>query len=66
LNKKGVVEEMHSVDVVHFPEQGNYSHSLVKTAPAVASDGAFKRLKEALARIAQSRDWAYRPHSLRR
>ena len=55
----------HVVDIVHTPEDQNYSHALIETAPHVASRGTFKRLKEALSRRATARGWAYPPASRR-
>lgn len=66
MDAKGNVVQLHEVDLLHDPEPDNHSHALVITAPHVASDGAFKRLKEALCRIAERRGWAFRPHSMRR
>lgn len=64
-DSKGRAKQPHQVDVVHAPEADNHSHSLVKTAPQVASDGAFKRLKEALCFIAATKGWAFPPRSVR-
>lgn len=66
LDRKGNVAQQHEVNVVHDPEPNNHSHALVVTAPHAASDGAFKRLKEALCRIAERKGWAFRPESMRR
>ena len=55
----------HFVNVEHDPLPDNHSHALVKTAPQLAGDGAFKRLKEALCRIAEHHGWAFKPGSLR-
>ena len=65
LDKKAHPVNNHQVDVVHAPEIDNHSHALVKTAPTVANDSTFKRLKEALCRLAESKGWAFPPHSLR-
>lgn len=62
---KGEPLPAHVVDVVHVPEDQNYSHALVETAPHAASRGAFKKLKEALSRLATTRGWAYPPASRR-
>lgn len=62
---KGKALHDHDVDVHHAPEEHNYSHALIKTVPQAVSDGTFKRLKEALCRIAEGRGWAYPPSSLR-
>ena len=55
----------HQVDVVHDPVDGNAAHAVVRTAPALASDSAFRRLKEALCLLANKRGWAYPPASRR-
>lgn len=65
LNSKGKVIQEHGVDVRHNPLTTNYSHALVVTDPAIASDGAFKRLKEALCLLAGPRGFAYPPASRR-
>lgn len=62
---KGDPLPAHVVDVVHTPEDQNYSHALVETVPYAASRGAFKKLKEALSRLATARGWAYPPASRR-
>lgn len=62
---KGDPLPAHVVDVVHAPEDQNYSHALVETAPHAASRGTFKKLKEALSRLATARGWAYPPASQR-
>lgn len=53
----------HAVDVVHDPLAENYAHALVRTAPAVQGDGAFRKLKEALCRIAlqSGQGWVVQP-----
>jgi len=53
----------HAVDVHHRPLENNYSHSQVECAPQIASGSAWKRLKEALCRIAVQRGWTCRPAS---
>lgn len=40
----------------------NLSHALIKSAPAVASKSRFKKIKEALCRLARRREWAIQPH----
>jgi hypothetical protein len=65
LDAKGRPAQSHWVDVVHAPEVENYSHALVRTAPQIASGGAFKRLKEALCFLAAAKGWAYPPESAR-
>ena len=62
---KGVPLPAHVVDVAHAPEPQNYSHALVETAPHAASKNTFKKLKEALSRLATTRGWAYPPASQR-
>jgi hypothetical protein len=64
-DNKGKVVQSHDVDVHHAPEDDNYSHALVKTAPHAAADNTFKRLKEALCRLAEARGWAFPPSSWR-
>jgi CheY-like chemotaxis protein len=63
LNKDEKVEMEHAVDVLHRPLNENYAHAQIECAPHVVSDGAWKRLKEALCRIAEQRGWACRPAS---
>lgn len=65
LDAKGRPTQTHQVDVVHAPEAENHSHSLVKSAPQIASGSAFKRLKEALCLIAAAKGWAFPPQSSR-
>lgn len=55
----------HNVDVRHVPVLNNYSHGQVEAAPHVTSGGAWKKLKEALCRVAMKRGWAFKPASLR-
>ena len=62
-NAKGEPLHTHAVDVKHIPELTNYSHAQIESAPAVASDGAWKKLKEALCRIAMTRGWSATPES---
>jgi hypothetical protein len=40
----------------------NLSHALIKSAPTVASKSRFKKIKEALCRLARRREWVIRPH----
>lgn len=62
---KGKLLQAHMVDVEHDPLPENHSHALVKAAPILSSGTAFKKLKEALSRIAQANGWAFRPGSIR-
>ncbi len=55
----------HIVDVVHVPVTDNAAHAVVRTDPLVSNDGAFRRLKEALCLLANTRGWAYLPASKR-
>lgn len=65
FNDKGKVVQEHEVDVRHDPLNNNRAHALVVTAPQIATDGTFKRLKEALCRLAQPRGFDYPPASRR-
>jgi hypothetical protein len=65
-DKKGEnINPAHAVDGEHDPLPENYAHALIVTAPHAATDGAFKRLKEALCRIAQPHGWSCPPKRLR-
>lgn len=55
----------HAVDVIHDPLEDNYAHALVCSAPAIESEGAFRKLKEALCRLAERRGWVCLPESMR-
>lgn len=63
LDKDEQVQMVHAVDVLHRPLDENYAHAQIECAPHVVSEGAWKRLKEALCRIAQQHGWACRPAS---
>lgn len=63
MNKNDEVEVKHAVDVLHRPLDENYAHAQIECAPHVVGDGAWKRLKESLCRIAKQRGWACRPAS---
>jgi len=63
--KQRQVGDAHAVDVFHRPVDGNGSHSQVEANPEVASDSAWKRLKEALCQRAQARHWVCAPASLK-
>lgn len=65
LDQKQKPVHHHDVDVVHDPVEGNAAHAVVRTAPALVSDSAFRRLKEALCLLASSRGWAHLPASVR-
>jgi hypothetical protein len=64
-DKKGAPLLTHNVDVVHAPVPENYAHAQIEADPRVSSDGAWKKLKEALCRIALLRGWVYPPASAR-
>lgn len=64
-NSKGKALHVHAVDVMHVPEPTNYSHAQIESEPSIASDGAWKKLKEALCGIAMVRGWSARPQSSR-
>lgn len=49
------------VDVVPKPRWGNCPHALILMVPSAAGAGAFKRLKEALARLASDAGWTIQP-----
>jgi hypothetical protein len=55
----------HGIDVHHRPLPENHAHGQIEAAPEIASDGAWKRLKEALCRVAMKRGWVHRPASAR-
>jgi len=63
----GEVRQRHSVDVAPAPLEpcgqapGNPAHALIVTDPALASNSAFDRLKESLARLATDRGWLVEP-----
>ena len=65
LDQKQRPLHAHQIDVVHDPVEGNAAHAVVRTAPTLASDGAFRRLKEALCLLANRRGWAFPPASRR-
>lgn len=48
-------------DVIEPPEPPNPSHALIVTKPHNNHDGTFKKLKEALVRIASPRGWVLSP-----
>jgi len=52
----------YTVDVVPKPRWGNCPHALIVMVPGAAGAGAFKRLKEALARLASDAGWTIQPH----
>jgi hypothetical protein len=67
-NAKGEVIAKHSVDVIHRPikddpagEPDNEAHCQIECHPAMDSDTRFKRLKEALAAIANNYGWLVQP-----
>ena len=66
FDAKGENPVLHAVDVQHRPLATNYSHSQVEAAPNIRGDGAFKKLKEALCYIANTRGWTLPPASSRR
>lgn len=65
LDSKQCVVFNHEVDVVHVPLDENYAHAEVHSSPALQNDGVFKRLKEALCRLAEAQGWAHLPGSQR-
>lgn len=65
LDQKERPVHEHQVDVVHNPVCGNAAHAVVRTAPALVSDNAFRKLKEALCLLASRSGWAYQPASRR-
>ena len=60
LNRHGQAQTMHSVNVIPNPVEGNPAHAVIVTDPA-ATSGIFKRLKEALARLATEAGWRVEP-----
>lgn len=50
----------HVIDVVSDPKFGNCSHAVVTVNPAMGS-GAFRRLKDRLARLASDAGWTIKP-----
>jgi hypothetical protein len=64
LNEKGKpTKDNYDVDVKASPLLGNCSHALVVTSPPNPGAGAFKRLKEGLARLATQAGWTVQPQS---
>lgn len=64
-SKTGCLLYAHNVDVRHVPVDENYAHAQIEAAPHASSDGAWKKLKEALCRIAAVRGWTCPPASAR-
>ena len=64
-NSKGKLLFVHNVDVVHVPVEENYAHGQIESSPHASSDGAWKKLKEALCQIALMRGWTCPPASSR-
>jgi hypothetical protein len=67
---KGNQTGEHSVDVIHRPikndadgEPDNPAHCQIECHPTIDSDNRFKRLKEALAAMANRYGWVVRPGS---
>lgn len=60
---KGRPVHEHSVDVTHNPLANNLSHCLIICVPALQNDTIFRKLKEALARLAEQRGWRVPPAS---
>ena len=65
LDSKQCVVFSHQVDVVHVPLVENYAHAQVQASPTPSTDTVFKRLKEALCRLADVGGWAHPPASRR-
>jgi hypothetical protein len=64
LDEKGrPTKDVYGVDVAADPKPGNCSHALVMMSPNIAGNGAFKRLKEGLVRLANDTGWTVEPHS---
>jgi len=70
FDKKGKQTAEHSIDVVHRPikdapngEPNNPAHCQIECHPSIDSDNTFKRLKEALAAMANQYGWVVRPGS---
>jgi len=61
MNDKGKPIGSYGVDVVPDPLLGNCAHALVVTSPGNPSTGAFKKLKDGLARLASQVGWAVEP-----
>lgn len=61
---KGRPVAEHSVDVTPDPIDGNVSHCLIICRPALHNETVFKKLKEALARLAERGGWRVPPASL--
>jgi len=53
----------YDVDVVPNPRFGNCAHALVVTNPETTGSGTFKRLKDALARLATEAGWTVAPNT---
>jgi hypothetical protein len=53
------------VDVLHRPEPENPAHSQVEPTPPYKTPSVFKRIREALARLAAKRPWLIEPEEIR-
>lgn len=53
----------YDVDVVSDPHFGNCSHAVVVAVPGSIGGSAFKRLKDALARLASDAGWTVEPNT---
>lgn len=68
-DKKGRPTGQHSVDVLHRPiendpsEPDNPAHCQIECHPTIEDDNRFKRLKEALAVMANKYGWVVEPGS---
>jgi hypothetical protein len=67
FDKKGQVTGVHQVNVIHRPikasatEKENLAHCQIECDPAIDTDARFRRLKEALARIATKHGFVVAP-----
>ena len=68
-DKKGRPTGQHSVDVLHRPiendpnEPDNLAHCQIECHPTIDNENRFKRLKEALAAMANQYGWVVEPGS---
>jgi hypothetical protein len=64
FNEKGKrLKEVYGVNVSSDPVLGDCAHALIEITPPNGSTGAFKKLKEALTRLATEAGWTVQPQS---
>lgn len=60
LDKSGTPIERHNIDVLHRPSVENTAHAQVEAAPHISNDKVFRKLRAALALLAE---WHIKPAS---